>query len=327
MTVLNNNHLSVKSLISDNSTSLKVRVVAGSGGLHHSVKKAGLHRPGLALTGFTEYFPYDRIQIIGRAEILYLRKLSDEQREINLRKFFSYEIPCLIVSGGARIPSVMKDIANEREITILSSNQSASHLTFILSTYLNQIFAPNINIHGTMVDVYGTGLLFVGRAGIGKSEIALDLVERGHRLVADDVVTLSRRPVGILTGSGPEMLKHLIEIRGVGIINVRQMFGVRAIRLQKRVEAVVELVDWDPNEVYERLGMEEKFTEYLGVKIPLIRLPIYPGKNVTVIAESISLNIHLRIYGYNAARELSSTLSARLRDKKRINDYLRWDEE
>lgn len=182
-------------------------------------------------------------------------------------------------------------------------------------------------VHGTLVDVYGTGLLFTGRAGIGKSEIALDLVERGHRMVADDVVVLTLKPPGILIGTSPEMLEHFLEIRGVGIINVREIFGVRAIRLQKRIETVVELVEWDGSEDYERLGLDEEHVEFLGLSIPIIKLPVYPGKNVTVIAETIALNHHLKIYGYHSARELSKRLINRMNNKRKIEKYLKWDNE
>jgi len=259
--------------------------------------------------------------------MLYLRRLKPDQRLKALETLFSFDLPCIIVTNRNRVLPAIKGLGEKRGIPVITTSLSTTEVSFILSNYLNDRFAPSVGIHGTLVDVYGTGLLFIGRAGIGKSEIALDLVERGHRLVADDIVILIRKPPGVLVGSGPEMLKHIIEIRGVGVIDVREMFGVRAIRLQKRVETVVELVDWDGKEDYERLGLEEQTCEYLGMKIPLIRLPIYPGKNITVIAEAITLNLHLKIYGYHAARELNRRLNTRLRDKQRIFKYLKWDDE
>lgn len=307
--------------------SLKLRIVAGSDGLNHPLKLQNIHRPGLVLAGFTELFPSERIQLLGNTEMLFLQKLSSEKRRLAIEKLFEFEIPCIIVADGNQVPQVMKKLGDIRNTPIISSSLSASEITFLLSNYLNDRFAPSISIHGTLVDVYGTGLLLIGRAGIGKSEIALDLVERGHRLVADDIVTLIRKPPGLLIGNGPEMLKHLIEIRGVGVIDVREMFGVRAIRLQKRVETVVELADWDGKEDYERLGLEDKYYEYLGMKIPLIRLPIFPGKNITVITEAIALNHQLKVYGFNAATELNKKLTANLKDKARIADYLKWDNE
>ncbi|MBU1881710.1 HPr(Ser) kinase/phosphatase, partial [bacterium] len=197
----------------------------------------------------------------------------------------------------------------------------------LLSDYLDDKFAPKETLHGTLVDVYGTGVLFTGRSGIGKSEIALDLVERGHRLVADDVVILTKKAEGILIGSGPEMLKHFMEIRGVGIIDVRQIFGVRAIRLQKRVEVLVELIEWNPDEDYDRTGLDEQERDFLSVKIPYLKLPVYPGKNITVIAEVIALNLHLKVYGYHPARVFNSRLMHSMANKKIATNYLDKDYE
>ena len=318
---------SIEEILKDQGRNLRVRVSAGSSGLDRLVRQKDLHRPGLALTGFTELFPHERIQVLGETEMLFLRQLDRESRRNALERLFNLKIPCILVTGRKRVFPMMKEFADKNGIPVLSTGLSEAEASFLLSNYLNVRFAATTNIHGTLVDVYGTGLLFIGRAGIGKSEIALDLVERGHRLVADDIVTLIRKPPGVLIGSGPELLKHMIEIRGVGVLNVREMFGVRAIRLQKRVETVVELKDWDGKEDYERLGLEEKFSNYLDMQIPLISLPIYPGKNITVITETIALNHHLKVYGFNAARQLSDRQQARMRDKKRISDYLKWDDE
>ncbi len=314
-------------MIRDQGRSLKLRVIAGSDGLHRPITQKDLHRPGLALAGFFERFPHERVQILGDTEMIFLKQLNKENRLKSLKPLFDLQIPCIVITGRNRVPQEMKQLAEAKGVPLITTNLRRSEVTFLLSNYLNVRFAPAINIHGTLVDVYGTGLLLIGRAGIGKSEIALDLVERGHRLVADDIVTLIRKPPGVLIGSGSEMLKHLIEIRGVGVLDVREMFGVRSIRLQKRVETVVELMDWDDKQDYERLGLDEQYREYLNMKIPLIRLPIYPGKNITVIAEAIALNLHLKVYGINTAHELSRRLQARLSDKLKIADYLKWDDE
>ncbi|NQU06219.1 MAG: HPr(Ser) kinase/phosphatase [Calditrichaeota bacterium] len=319
--------LTVEELIKTQRSALRLRLIAGEGGLNRQIRIKELDRPGLALTGFTELFPAERIQLIGESEILYIKKLGFERQKKVLEGLFDLNIPCIIITNRKKAPQVMKGLADAKNIPLLASNLSTTEMAFRLSNFLNDHFAPTENIHGTLVDVYGTGLLFIGRAGIGKSEIALDLVERGHRLVADDIVILTKKTPGLLLGTGPEMLKHLIEIRGVGVLDVREMFGVRSVRLQKRVETVVELLDWDGKEDYERLGLDEKTCEYLGMQIPLIRLPIYPGKNITVIAEAIALNLHLKVYGYDVARNLSKRLSANIKDKKRISDYLKWDDE
>jgi HPr kinase/phosphorylase len=221
----------------------------------------------------------------------------------------------------------MLKLAEESKIPLFSTKLTTTDLTHLLIDYLDDFFAPRMNIHGSLVDVYGTGMLFTGRSGIGKSEIALDLVERGHRLVSDDVVVLTRKAEGVLMGTGTEMLKHLMEIRGVGIIDIRRMFGIRAIRLQKRVEMEVELVEWDEKEDYERLGLEEMMKEYLGVSIHYVKLPIFPGKNITVIAESLALNLHLKVYGYHPAKEFNERLVRTIEDHRRISRYLERDVE
>jgi len=265
--------LSVKGMIRDEARSLRLRVVAGAGGLEHPITQKDLHRPGLALAGFTALFPHDRVQILGNTEMLYLRRLKPDQRLKALETLFSFDLPCIIVTNRNRVLPAIKELAEKRGIPVITTSLSTTEVSFILSNYLNDRFAPSVGIHGTLVDVYGTGLLFIGRAGIGKSEIALDLVERGHRLVADDIVILTRKPPGVLVGSGPEMLRHIIEIRGVGIIDVREMFGVRAIRLQKRVETVVELMDWDGREDYERLGLCLLYTSPSPRDATLSRMP------------------------------------------------------
>ncbi|MFH0764973.1 MAG: HPr(Ser) kinase/phosphatase [Calditrichota bacterium] len=319
--------LTIRDLLRDLSQDLKFRVIAGSRGLDREVIEKDLHRPGLLLSGFEDLFPGHRIQLLGNTESLFLRRLKPVLRETAIKRLYQHAPPCIIVTDKNQAPQLTRQLSDQLNITLVSSQLSTNDVAFVLTNYLNDIFAPRVEVHGTLVDVYGTGVLFTGRAGIGKSEIALDLIERGHRLVADDRVIVTRRPPGILIGSGPEMLKHFIEIRGVGIINVREIFGVRAVRLQKRVEIVVELVDWDSKEEYERLGLEEHYRYFLGLNIPHIRLPIYPGKNITVIAETIALNLHLKVYGYHAAREFNRRLIVRMNNRRRIRKYLRWDRE
>ena len=210
-------------------------------------------------------------------------------------------------------------------MAIFTTPLTTTELPHLLSDYLDHKFAPSTTIHASLVDVYGTGLLFTGRSGIGKSEVSLDLVERGHRLVADDMVTLTRTAENVMMGTGREYLRHYMEIRGIGIIDVGRMFGVRAIRQQKRVETEVELVDWRADADYERIGLDEQYKEYLGVKIPHVILPIFPGKNITVIAEAIALNLHLKIYGFHPAKEFSRALSQVMENKTVLQSYLEKD--
>jgi len=311
----------------DNESRLALELVTSREGLKRKITQKNLHRPGLALAGFLELFTFDRVQILGNTEMSYLRNLTVEERREKFQRVFEFDIPCLIVTDSNEVFPEMIEEADKKRLAVFRTTHSTTVLIHLLSDYLDDRFAPKMTIHGSLVDVYGTGLLFTGRSGIGKSEIALDLVERGHRLVADDVVILTKKAEGVLVGSGPEMLKHFMEIRGLGIIDVRHMFGVRAIRLQKRVEMEVELVEWSSGEGYERVGLDEEYRDFLGVRIPLVKLPIFSGKNITVIAEVIALNLHLKVYGYHPAQVFNARLMDVILNKKQVSDYLDKDYE
>jgi HPr kinase/phosphorylase len=223
----------------------------------------------------------------------------------------------------------MIELANKHNIPIFGSAYSTTKAIFLLSDFLDDQFAPRLSVHGSLVDVYGVGMLFVGKSGIGKSEVALDLVERGHRLVADDVVILTKKGEGILMGAGTEIVKHFMELRGIGIIDVRSMFGIRAIRFQKRLEVVIELEVWDEQTEYTRTGLDDSSTTILDVEIPHIKLPIIPGKNITVVSEIIALNYLLKHYGYDAAKVLQDRITSKIRQKNeemnRAVDYFEHD--
>jgi HPr kinase/phosphorylase len=315
--------LEVRTLYDEMRTQLDLTLHTSENGLNKIITQKDLHRPGLALAGFLELFTFDRVQVLGNTEIKYLTNLSVKQRHTSLVKTFEYDIPCLIVTNNNQIPKELTTIADERRVAVFSTPLSTTQLTYLLSNYLNEAFAPSTTVHGSLVDVYGTGLLLTGRSGIGKSEIALDLVERGHRLVADDVVMVTKMAEGVLIGEGSKLLEHLMEIRGVGIIDVSRIFGIQAIRAQKRVEMEVQLMEWDNKEDYERLGLEEEHREILGVKIPLIRLPIFPGKNITVIAETLALNLHLKVYGYHPAKDFDKRLREAIKNKDRVKNRLK----
>ena len=317
--------LQVGTFYSEVQTRLSLTLVNSERGFARDITQKDLHRPGLALAGFIELFTFDRVQILGNTEIKYLTSLSPDARRQSLERVFRFQIPCLIVSNSNPLPLELSALADHAGICVFTSPLSTTELTHLLSDYLDHKFAPTLSVHGSLVDVYGTGLLFTGRSGIGKSEVALDLVERGHRLVSDDVVTLTRTADNVLMGTGSELLKHFMEIRGIGIIDIGRMFGVRAIRLQKRVETEVELVDWSGEHEYERVGLDEQFKEYLGVKIPYVRLPIFPGKNVTVISETIALNLHLKVYGFHPAKEFGQALSGAMSVRAKLESYLEKD--
>jgi HPr kinase/phosphorylase len=316
--------IEIESLFEDNSEQLDLTLIAGEGGLKRKIEEKELHRPGLALAGFLELFTYHRIQILGNTEIQYLQGLAKKQRATAIGKLMDHEIPALIVTNGNKVPQELVERGDERDIPVFLSSRSTTELIHLLSDYLDDRFAPFLSVHGSLVDVYGTGMLFTGRSGIGKSEIALDLVERGHRLVGDDVVRIEKKAEGVLIGSSPDVIRHMLEVRGVGLIDVRRMFGVRGIRVQKRVEVEVQLEEWDDNIEWERIGLDYETTTLLGVQIPLIRLPIFPGKNITMIAEVVALQIHLRVYGFNAADEMNQRLKHEM-DLKSVQNYLMRD--
>jgi HPr kinase/phosphorylase len=290
-------------------------LLAGEAGLDNLITDKSLHRPGLALAGYVGLFTYHRIQVFGNTEIFYLRSLSIEERIRAFATLAGFAIPCIVLTSGNDVAKELLDVCNERKIPIFVTSFETTKAVFFLSDFLEDQFNPQTVIHGAFVDVYGVGVLFVGRSGIGKSEVALDLIERGHRLVADDVVMVTQKGEAILMGAGTDLVRHFMEIRGLGLINVREMFGIRAIRFQKRVEVVVELEEWHADGDYTRTGLDESSAQILGVELPHVRLPIVNGKNITVIAEVIALNYLLKHYGYDASREFAAKLEQVLAER------------
>ncbi len=299
--------------------------VAGKGTeSRQKVTLSDINRPGLALTGFVENFLWERILIIGQTEVTYLLALSEAKRRRALENVFQFQMPCVIVSKGLAPPPPLIAIADEREIPVFITDMDTTPLIHELTSLLDDAFAPTTSVHASLVDVYGVGLLITGRSGIGKSECALDLVERGARLVADDIVTIRRRQ-NVLIGMGNEMLRHCMEIRGIGIIDVQAIFGIRSIRAQKRVEVEVNLQEWDSGKDYERLGLDERHTSLLDVRIPLVIVPIFPGKNITVICETIALTYLVKVYGYDPAQHFNENLLQMIRRKKNLQVLARDD--
>ena len=289
-------------------------------GLDRIIRDRNINRPGLALAGYTGLFTFDRVQILGNTEIRYLRHLSAKERKKATETFFSFDIPCVCLTFNNKPTKEFMDIAEKNKIAVFITPYSTTKFAYFITDFLDDQFSPQVALHGSFVDVYGIGLLFYGRSAIGKSEIALDLVERGHRLVADDVVMISKKGEGILMGSGTDLVKHFMEIRGLGIIDIRSIFGIRAIRFQKRVELIVNLEEWSSRKEYTRTGLDEDIITLLGVEIQFIRLPIFPGKNITVISEVIALNYLCKHYGYDAAKTLSNKLDLALKNKLKRNE-------
>ncbi|MDM7914903.1 MAG: HPr(Ser) kinase/phosphatase [Candidatus Eisenbacteria bacterium] len=303
---------------------LHLTLIGGGMTSRQPITTSDINRPGLALTGFVDNFLWERILIFGQTEISYLETLDPEARARALENVFQFPLPCVIVTKGLKAPDPMRELADSRQIPIFGSDMSTTPLIHQVTAFLDELFAPSTTVHGSLVDVYGVGLLITGRSAIGKSECALDLVERGARLVADDVVTI-RRQHNVLIGSGNEMLRHCMEIRGIGIVDVQAIFGIRSIRARKRVEVEVNLREWDSNEDYERLGLVEKTTTILDVRIPLVVVPIFPGKNITVIAETIALNYLVKAYGYNPAEHFNENLLQLIRRKRNLEVLARDD--
>lgn len=307
----------------------KVEVLTGEIGFDKLIYNQNIHRPGLALAGFVDVFSYDRVQIFGNTEMRYLSNLDAAERNNALEKYFTFQIPCIIVTNGNQPFDEMIEIATRRGIALLTSNHATTKLSYFVSDFLEDQFSPRASVHGSFIDVYGIGMLFVGKSGVGKSEVALDLIERGHRLVGDDVIILTKKGEGIVMGSGTDISKHFMEIRGLGLINVERMFGIRSVRYQKRLEVIVELEIWNPETEYDRTGLEENYRQIMGVDLLYVKLPIVPGKNLTVIAEVIALQYLLKHYGYDAAQvfqgRLASALQAGLDGSKRGVDYFEHD--
>ncbi len=321
-------NLTVDKVFQNNKEKLKLQLF-NKGDLTNLIISDRLNRPGLELTGFWEYYQKERIPIFGMKESRYLATVSEKHKKEVFTKLFSSGISCVFFAHGIIPDEMMLEIANKYKVPLLVTELLTIDVIRILLEYLSWELAPRKIVHGSLVDVYGVGLLITGRSGIGKSEIALDLVERGHRLVSDDSVNIIRRADNVLIGTGRAMLEHHLEIRGIGIINIVDMFGVRGIRKQKRIEVQISLEDWDENKKYERIGAIEKLEAILDVEIPIVNLPIYPGKNITVIAETIALNHMLKIYGKNAAKDFEKILEIKIKQKQKsrkvVENYLKED--
>lgn len=265
-----------------------------------------INRPGIQLTGFYTHFGADRVQIMGEMEFAYLKSLTDEQRYQSLNKYFSYPLPCLILSTNLEPMSEMIELAQKHQIPLLRSAQRTTFIFNDLVAYLNQLLAPTITMHGVLMDMYGVGVLITGSSGIGKSENALELIQRGHRLVADDAVII-KRVNDRLIGTAPENIRYLMEVRGIGIIDVRNMYGVGAVKITKVIDMVIELERWDDTKEYDRLGLTQNI-EILGYSLPKILVPVRPGRNLAVILEVAARDHRLKSMGFSALNELNSRL-------------------
>lgn len=279
------------------------------------VTDTDLHRPGLALAGYVDLFTHHRIQVIGNSESQYIEHIGEKNCEASFREITRFPIPVIFLTDDNTLPDSYLEMAQEAGIPVFQTPMETTRFMFLVRDFLEDQFASQTIVHGSMVDVYGVGILITGKSGIGKSEVALDLVERGHRIVSDDVIILTKKN-NIVIAAPTEINKHFMEIRGLGIIDVLSMFGVRAIRYQKRVEVILELSLWDEAQHVDRTGLNRQSVSVLGVNIPIIQLPITPGKNITVIAEVVAMNHLLSHYGYDAAKAFQKKIQSRIKDKK-----------
>jgi len=268
-----------------------------------------ISRPGLHLAGFFDHYEPMRVYVCGTVETAYLQKLSAEERLIIFDHFLSYKIPALIIARGIEALPECLEMAKKHDITVLSTKDTTSYIVSSLITYLKSALAPRITRHGVLVEIYGEGILIVGDSGIGKSETAIELVKRGHRLIADDAVEIKKVSSRELVGAAPEVLRHYIELRGIGVINVAKLFGMGAVKDSSNIDLIINMVPWRDGEAYDRLGMETQYTEILDVKVPSITVPITPGRNLAVIFEVAAMNNRQKRMGYNAALEFTEQMS------------------
>ncbi len=302
-------------------------MLTGDVGLDRAVPGPDVSNPGLMLAGFTARFTPDRLYVLGETEVSYLASLPTGARVERIAALMDLGCPCLFVTKGLELAPELIALARERGVAVLRSPLKTSEFYNRLKPFLEEAFAAQTAIHGSLADIYGVGLLFLGRSGIGKSECVLDLVERGHRLVADDVVLVRRLGHDILLGRGHEHQHHFMEIRGIGLIDIAALFGIRAVRQQKRIEVVVQLEDWDSAAPYERTGLDGDETTILDVKLPRVTVPLNPGKNITVIAEVVAMRHLLKYAGVDSAREFNERLIGRMQEARNIREYLEEDYE
>jgi HPr kinase/phosphorylase len=300
--------ITIEEILNDPNSNLELEFIGGEEGLKKKIVATDINRPGLALAGYLKYFEYKRVQVLGKTEMSYIEGLSPKKKRALFKKLFSYKILAIIVTWSQEIPDDLIKLATKNNITVLRTSLPTTKLTTRLTIYLEDKLAPSTSIHGGFLDVYGVGVLILGKSGAGKSECALELVERGHRLIADDIVDIKRTASNTLIGSGAELIKHHMEIRGLGIINIKNLFGIGAIELSREVELVANLEEWSSTKEYDRLGLEEPTISILGIKIPQVIIPVRPGRNIAVIIEVAAMNHRLKEMGYHSAEEFNREL-------------------
>ncbi len=300
--------ISVRELLTEDGRHLQLELIAGKDGLDREITFHRIQKPGLAMTGYVDFVRGGRVQVLGESEIRYIASLPGEEVRGILSRLCALPIPCLAITKRLDIPEELIDLCDENRLPLVRSDLMSSTFIDRLTLYLDSHLAPGTTVHGVLVDVYGVGVLITGQSGVGKSECALDLIVRGHRLVADDIVEIRRRASEILMGRGPELIRHHMELRGLGILNIEHLFGAASVRDRKRVEIVVRLEEWNEDVEYDRLGLDEETHEILGIELPFIRLPVASGRNLSNLVEVAVRNLILKLTGYHPAEEVTRRL-------------------
>ena len=294
---------------------LGLTLLAGRKGVKKKITQTQVQKMGLAVTGFVTFIHRERVQIIGKTEMTYFNTLSPEKQKEVIQKIGSLDLSCLVVTHQLGIPDLLLQEAEAKDIPLFRTNLTTTDFIERINKFLEEKLASTGSVHGVLIDVFGVGILILGKSGIGKSECALDLILRGHRLVADDMVYLQKRSPSTVIGSGFEVIQHHMEIRGLGIINIRSLFGVEAIRERKKIELVLELMEWDTHQDYDRLGFEEEKYPILEVELPMLRIPVSPARNLTTIIEVAARNHLLKVMGYDSASEFEKKLLQRMEER------------
>lgn len=318
--------LSLKKFYEECRVKLDIDLLTSPETLHGAIDNNEVSRPGVVIAGFSGRFAFHRCQVFGETELAYLKNLDSAQMKKNLERMASFKIPAVFVSKWIETPDIFREIFEKNAIPVFRTHSNTQEFQRRLSDFLDDYFAPVDHIHGTLADVFGVGILYTGPSGIGKSECVLDMVERGHRLICDDVVRIKKVGEHTIIGMVNEKLGHHMEIRGLGVIDVFNLFGIRAVRDSKSIEVVVRLEKWDEGVVYDRSGLDEMKTKILGVDLPLLRIPLVPGKNITVISEVIAMNYLLRLRGHNSAEEFNRRLLEQMKDNTYITRLSELDE-
>jgi HPr kinase/phosphorylase len=306
----------VQHLYEQHGKALGLELLAGKGGLRRKIQKPEVHRPGLSLTGFLKSFASARILVFGKHEIDYLKELQGGMRRERLAAILTPQTPAVIVARRFRPPKDLVQLCEQIGIPLFRGRSSATHLLSRITFLLMEEFSPTVTLHGTLVEVFGVGVLIQGESSVGKSEAALGLIEHGHRLISDDAVRVGRRESRLI-GSGNELTRHLMEIRGIGIINVAHLYGAICVRPDKEIDLIVKLEKWDDQHFYDRVGLDEKFLDVLGISLPYHVLPVKPGRDVVLLLETLALNYRLKDMGYHSAKEFSAKLLKTIARKKR----------